>query len=399
MPFVYALITNRPRGTMPKRSELKLIKRAVDALEVEGKDAVFWDRDLAGFGVRVHPTGRKVYVVQTRGPAGPKRVTLGRHGEISTDEARKRAVPVIDRIKRGEAPTPKPPEPALTVADLAERFMRVHVKTHLKPGTATSYRYLLEKHILPSLGGMEIEQVGRAQVSALHHSLRGTPSMANGAVGVLSKMFSLAETWELLPPGKNPCRAVRPYRTHRRERFLTDEEFRRLGGTIKDAEANGSVWPPALAAITLLMLTGCRKSEILNLRWDDVDHTAGELRLRDAKTGPRMVPLTTPALRVLDGIARSPGNPWVFPGQNGASRPLNLTTNWERISTRSGLNDVRIHDLRHSYASRALGEGLSAIGKLLGHNKVSTTARYAHLMRDAEKAAAARVGGSIGAHL
>ena len=114
-----------------------------------------------------------------------------------------------------------------------------------------------------------------------------------------------------------------------------------------------------------------------------------------------MVPLTTPALRVLDGIESSPGNPWVFHGQNGASRPLNLTTYWERIRARAGLNDVRIHDLRHSYASRALalGEGLSAIGKLLGHNKVSTTARYAHLMRDAEKAAAARVGGSIGSHL
>ncbi len=147
---------------MPKRSELKLTKRAVDALEVEGKDAVFWDRDLAGFGVRVHATGRKVYVVQSRGPGGPKRMTLGRHGELSTDEARKRAVPVIDRIMRGEAPTPKPPEPSLTVADLAERFMRIHVKTHLKPGTAASYRFLLEKHILPALGGMEIEQVGRA---------------------------------------------------------------------------------------------------------------------------------------------------------------------------------------------------------------------------------------------
>ena len=164
MPFVYALITNRPRGTMPKRSELKLTKRAVDALEVEGKDAVFWDRDLAGFGVRVHPTGRKVYVVQTRGPGGPKRVTLGRHGELSTDEARKRAVPVIDRIKRGEALTPKPPEPALTVADLAERFMRVHVETHLKPGTAASYRFLLKKHILPALGGMEI-RTSRASAS------------------------------------------------------------------------------------------------------------------------------------------------------------------------------------------------------------------------------------------
>ena len=386
---------------MPKRSEFKLTKRAVDALKVEGKDAVFWDRDLAGFGVRVHPTGRKVYVVQTRGPGGPKRVTLGRHGELSTDEARKRAVPVIDRIKRGEAPTPKPPEPALTVTELAERFMRVHVETHLKPSTTASYRFLLEKHILPALGRMEIEQVGRAQVSALHHSLRGTPSMANGSVGVLSRMFSLAETWELLPPGNNPCRTVRPYRMRRRERFLSDEEFRRLGKTIKDTEADGSVWPPALAAIRLLMLTGCRRSEILNLHWDDVDHTAGELRLRDAKTGPRMVPLTTPALRVLDGIARSEGNPWVFPGQNGANRPLNLTDYWERIRVSAGLDDVRIHDLRHSYASRALalGEGLSAIGKLLGHNKVSTTARYAHLMRDAEKEAAARVGESIGAHL
>ena len=384
---------------MPKRSELKLTKRAVDALEVEGKDAVFWDRDLAGFGVRVHPTGRKVYVVQTRGPGGPKRVTLGRHGELSINQARKRAVPIIDRIKRGENPEPKPAEPALTVADLAERFMRVHVETHLKPGTAISYRFLIKKRILPALGGMEIEQVGRAQVSALHHSLRGTPGTANGAVGVLSRMFSLAETWELLPPGKNPCRAVRPYRMRRRERFLTDEEFRRLGRTLKDAA--GSVWPPALAAIRLLMLTGCRRSEILNLRWDDVDHTSRELRLRDAKTGPRMVPLTTPALRVLDGIERSKGTPWVFPGQNGASRPLNLTSYWERIRTRAGLDDVRIHDLRHSYASRALalGEGLSAIGKLIGHSKISTTARYAHLMRDAEKAAAARVGDSIGANL
>ena len=386
---------------MPKRSELKLTKRAVDALEVEGKDAVFWDRDLAGFGVRVHPTGRKVYVVQTRGPRGPKRVTLGQHGELSTDEARKRAVPVIDRIKRGENPEPKPPEPVLTVADLAERFMRIHVETHLKPSTIASYRFLLENHILPALGGMEIAQIGRAQVSALHHSLRGAPTTANKTVAVLSKMFSLAETWELLPPGNNPCRAVRPYRTRRRERFLTDEEFRRLGRTLKDAEADGSVWPPALTAIRLLMLTGCRKSEILNLRWDDVDHTTGELRLRDAKTGPRMVPLTTPALRVLGGIESSPGNPWVFVGQNGTSRPLNLTPYWERIRTRADLDDVRIHDLRHSYASRALalGEGLSEIGKLLGHSKVSTTARYAHLMRDAEKAAAARVGDSIGAHL
>ena len=151
----------------------------------------------------------------------------------------------------------------------------------------------------------------------------------------------------------------------------------------------------------MLILTGCRKSEILNLRWDDVDRTAGELRLRDAKTGPRMVPLTAAALDVLDAIPRSPGNPWVIPAQKGRGRLSNLYHYWQIIRAQAELNDVRIHDLRHTYASRALalGEGLPVIGRLLGHKEVATTARYAHLIRDAEKAAAVRVGESIGAHV
>ena len=373
---------------MPRRSKLKLTKRTVDALEVEEKDAVFWDRDMAGFGVRVHATGRKVYVVQSRGPGGPKRVTLGRHGEMSTDEARKHAALVIDRIKRGEDPVPAAPEAELTVAGLAERFMRVHVEAHLKPGSVVAYRSVLEKHVLPYLGAMTVGEVGRRQVSALHHRLRDMPSMANMAVHLLSRMFTLAEAWDLAPAGRNPCRAVRRYRTRPRERFLTPVEYRLLGRALKDAEAEGEIWPPAIAAIRLLMLTGCRRSEILNLQWDDVDRTAGDLRLRDAKTGPRMVPLTEPVLRVLDAIPRQAGNPWVIAGQRPGA---GLT----------GLHDVRIHDLRHSYASRALalGESLYTIGKLLGHTMVSTTARYAHLMREAEKAAAARVGESIGAHI
>ena len=161
------------------------------------------------------------------------------------------------------------------------------------------------------------------------------------------------------------------------------------------------MWPPAVAAIRLLMLTGCRSSEILNLRWDDVDRTAGELRLRDTKTGPRMVPMTAAALDVLDAIPRSPGIPWVIPAQKGRGRLSSLYHYWRPIRARAGLDDVRIHDLRHSYASRALalGEGLPVIGRLLGHKEVATTARYAHLIRDAEKAAAVRVGESIGAHI
>ena len=384
---------------MPRRSELRITKRTVDALSVEAEDAVFWDRDLAGFGVRVHATGRKVYVVQSRGPTGPKRVTLGRHGDMSTDEARKRAAVVIDRIKRGEDPVPAPPEPELTLSELSERFLRTHVKVHCKPKTVATYRSVLDKHILPILGAMSISEVGRGEISALHHRLHDTPAMANRTVKILSKMFSLAEAWERIPPGRNPCRSVRRYKERSRERFLTPEEFRRLGRVLQ--EADGSVWPPAIAALRLLMLTGCRKSEILTLRWDDVDRTAGELRLRDAKAGPRMVPLTPAVVAVLDGIPRIHGNPWVIVGRKPDSHLPDLQLYWMRICERAGLDDVRIHDIRHSYASRALslGESLPTIGKLLGHRKVATTARYAHLMRDAEKVAATRVGDSIGAHL
>ena len=256
---------------MPRRSELRITKRTVDALTVEAEDAVFWDRDLAGFGVRVHATGRKVYVVQSRGPAGPKRVTLGRHGDMSTDEARKRAAVVIDRIKRGEDPVPALPEPELTVADLSERFMSTHVKAHCKPRTVATYRSVLDKHILPVLGDKAISEVGRKEISALHHQLRDTPAMANQAVKLLSKMFSLAEAWDRMPAGRNPCGSVRRYKTRSNERFLTLEEFRRLGRVLRDVEADGSVWPPAIAALRLLMLTGCRKSEILTLRWEFMD--------------------------------------------------------------------------------------------------------------------------------
>ncbi len=386
---------------MPRRSEIKLTKRSVDALSADSKDIVFWDRDLAGFGVRVYPTGRKVYVVQSRGPEGPKRTALGRHGEISAEEARKSAAIEIDRIKRGEDPAPAPVEAELTVAELAERFMRVHVAAHCKPGTATGYRHTLEKHVLPTLGAMELSEVGASEVTALHHSLRATPRSADTAVNILSRMFTLAEAWALASPGANPCHAVRRYGKRSSERFLTPEEFRRLGRVLRDSEADGSEWAPTIAAIRLLMLTGCRKSEILDLRWDDVDRTVGELRLRDAKAGPRMVHLTAPIREVLEGLPRSPGNARVITGPRGQGCKTNLDQCWRRIRARAGLQDVRLHDLRHSYASRALalGEGLPTIGKLLGHSNISTTSRYAHLMREAEKIAANRVGESIGAHL
>ena len=238
--------------------------------------------DMLGFGVRVYPSRRKICVVQSRGPGGPKRVMLGRHGELAADHARKRAAGVIDRIKQGKDPVPAP---AITLADLAERYMHAHVAVNCNAHTAGIYRGSLDNHILPALGAMALQEVGREQIAALHYELRNTPRAANRVLMILSKMFVLAEAWGLVAAGGNPCRHVVRYKRRKRERFLTEEEYRRLGRELAALEAEGRVPAPAAAALRLLMLTGCRLNEILTLRWDDVDHTAGELRLRDGKTG------------------------------------------------------------------------------------------------------------------
>ena len=335
---------------MDKRNRIAVSGPAVDRLRTAGEDAIFWDRALPGFGVRVYPSGRKVYVVQVRAGGAPRRVTLGAHGELTAERARKRAGAVIARIKAGGDPAAAAPdEPAL--ADLAERYMRVHVAAACNAHTAGIYRGSLDNHILPALGALPLRSVGRAQVAALHYRLRDTPRAANRALSILAKMFALAEEWGMAEDGANPCRAIRKYRERRRERFLTREEYRRLGAVLTAAEADGSAWPYAVAALRLLMLTGCRLNEILTLRWDDVDRAAGEFRLRDGKTGARMVPLTPTAEAVLAGIRRRPGNPWVIVGKRPGGRLASLTAEWYRIRAQAGLDDVRIHDLRHSCAT------------------------------------------------
>ena len=387
---------------MPARNAIRISKRSVDALTVERGDAVFWDRDLTGFGVRVYATGRKVYVVQMRGPGGGmKRATLGAHGEMAPDEARKDAAGVLDRIRRGEEPFPPAPEAEPTVADLAARYMKAHVEVNCQPGTVETFRRIVDRYIVPELGRLALSAVERSHVSDLHFGMRDKPSQANQTVGVLSKMFRLAEAWGMTPPRRNPCRSVRPYGKIRRERFLTPEEYRTLGRVLDEAGRQGGLLPSGVAAVRLLLLTGCRKNEIVTLRWDDIDRTAGEIRLRCTKTGTRRLPLTPAVEWVLAGIPRIEGNPWVIAGQKPGDHLKNLDQVWARLRARAGLKDVRIHDCRHSYASRALaiGEGLPMIGKLLGHRKVTTTARYAHLARDTEKASAVRVGGSIGADI
>ena len=386
---------------MSSDTGLRLTVRSVDALTAKGRDTMFWDRDLPGFGVRVYRSGRKVYIAQARGPSGTRRAVVGRHGKMQPKVARRQAAAMIDRIRRGEEPVPREPEPEPTVADLAERFMKAHVEVNCRPKTVETLGAILRLHVVPQLGALAISAVERSHIAALHDRMRGTPYQANRTVETVARMYSLAEAWGLVAADRNPCRSVRRYRERPRERFLSADEYRRLGAALDAAEADGSVMGSAIAAIRLLLLTGCRKMEIVRLRWDDLDRTAGEIRLTDAKTGTRRVPLTPAVDWVLGRIPRSEENPWVIAGRKPGTHLSNLDEPWRRICVRAGLDGVRIHDCRHSFASRALalGEGLPMIGELLGHRKVATTARYAHLARDTEKAAAAKVGGSIGADL
>ena len=378
-----------------------LSSRTVAALTVD-RDTVFWDRELKGFGVRIHPTGGKVYVAQARGPNGQKRVTVGRHPLIGAEQARQRAALIITRIKAGEDPVPLPLAAKFaggpTVADLARRYLEDHVAVRCKPKTARTALSVVNRHIVPTLGRLPLAAVERRHVMELHESLCETPAMANMTVATLTHMYALARGWDMAPEDCDPCRSIPMNPKRRRERFLTDAEFTRLGQVLEEVSGNGSrVSAGAVATIRLLMLTGCRRNEILTLRWEHVDLNAVEIHLADAKTGARTVHLSQSAARVLAALPRTPGNPWVIPGNKPGRHMTDIDAAWETIRAQAGLHDVRIHDIRHSFASRALalGEGLPIIGRLLGHRRVDTTARYAHLARDSVRESAERIAASL----
>ena len=385
---------------MTQRQYHNLSKSVVEGLSVDDKDAIFWDRKVVGFGVRVYPSGKKIYVVQTRAFGRSKRVSIGPHDELSFHKAREIAAEIIIRIKKGQPPFPPEPEPEPTMSDLAERYMREYAELHCRPATVSHYRLMLRKHIVPALGELPVKHVEHRDIMAFHTALYRTPAVANRAIEILSKMFALADQWGWRLSERNPCKGVPRFKIEqRRERVLTREELFRLGEAIRAAPGEGLATAHAAAAIRLLVLTGCRRNEILGLRWDDLNFETGEMRLADSKTGPRMVPMPPAAAKVLRGLSRARNNPWVFPGRKWGAHLSNLNDSWDRIRKRAGLDGVRLLDLRHTYASRALalGESLPMIGDLLGHSQVATTARYAHLDRDAIRDAAVKVGEDIGA--
>lgn len=405
----------------------RITKRTVDALKANGREFTIWDDAVSGFGVRMRPSGAKSYVVVYRAGSGRgapvRRYTIAAVGKIAPERARARAKAVLGAVAHGHDPADEKTTERgmITVAELADRFMAEHVEPKRKARTAEFYRDILDRIVKPEVGTAKADKLTRTQLARMHASRSGTPFQANRILAVVGSMYGFAAGAGLVPEGTNPARGIDKFKEGRRERFLTGEELERLGGAIREAETMGLAWtvdeskptakhvpkvarstklaPAGAAALRLLLFTGCRLREILHLRWEHVDIERGCLFLPDSKSGRKTVVLNAPALAVLNALERL--GPYVVPGDNPEQPRHDLKRPWDAVTKRAGLTGVRLHDLRHTYASFGAGGGLGLpiIGRLLGHAHTTTTARYAHLDNDPLKRASEAIAGRIAAAL
>ncbi len=372
----------------------RITRRAVEALKT---GETIWDDRVRGFAARRQKEA-VAYIVKARMNGRQKLLTIGRHGSPWTPEtARKEARRRLVLLERGIDPLEeKRRERAKkSLAQLAQRFDEEHIQ-QLKERSQEEYRRLFRLHIIPRLGRKPLADITRDDIASLHRKMKDTPRAANFCLAVLSKFMNWAEAKGLRPQNSNPVRGIRKYPENHRERFLSTEELQRLGEALdEELREHGNVY--VVAAIRLLILTGARLSEITTLRWEYVDLDRGLLLLPDSKTGKKAIVLNAAAREILEQLPRLHGNPHVICGHKEGSRLVNLQKPWQRIRKRAGIEDVRIHDLRHTFASLAVRKGgsLPRIGALLGHSQMQTTQRYAHLIVDDVRQLAETVGDEL----
>lgn len=404
---------------------MKITKRTVDAAAPTDRDRFVWDDELPGFGLRVWPSGRKTFLAQYRvgggGRSKQRRFTIGTYPLLTAEEARLKAREVLSRARLGEdlAGARDQARNAKTVAELTELWLAeaAHINRRSgAPRTAQSVageRGRINAHVLPLLGNRRLNDLSRADVERFRDQIargatagekktklrgrarvRGGQGTATRTVRMLASIFAFAVDRGLM--ADNPARGVRLTPGRSMNRFLSPQELARLGEALAALEAKGR-HPYALTIIRLLALTGARRSEITGLRWREVDFERGLLRLEASKTGAKTLPLSAPAILILQSQTKVEGSDYVFPAATGSSHFQGLGRIWHEAREAAGLDNVRLHDLRHTFASFGAsgGLGLPVIGALLGHRQAATTARYAHLADDPLRAAAERIGGTI----
>ena len=352
------------------------------------------DDRLPGFRVRRQTTTSRVYEFNYYINGVRKQVKIGRHGTVTPDgstswtpeTARREAKRLAGLVAQGIDPKADGRgKGAPTVEDLFDRYMADHVKRLRKDNTAREYEGVFKKHLSTPLGYRKVADITRADIEKLHGELHRKPSTANLCLAVLSAMLEKSEAWEWRPQHSNPCRHVERYKTHSRERVLIVDEMARLGPAI-GSDPDGKLF-------LVIALTGARVSEITGLKWSYLDLDNGVARLPDSKTGAKSLVLPQPVLDILRTVKPAHGSEDVFPQLSKHA----IYQIWERIRTAAGLPDLRIHDLRHNFASWGVNGnlGLPIIGKLLGHSSAQMTAKYGHVVSDAARLAANAIAGKL----
>jgi integrase len=398
---------------------LRLGKRNIDGLAATGKRVIYWDDELAGFGLRVEKSGSKTFLVRYRPGGGrnaPKRfLTIGRYGKLTPEEARSEARRVLSAGELGMDPAAERlrRRKEMSVAELCDLYLELGVETK-KSQTIAGDSGRINRHVKPVIGGKRASEVTTGDVEKLMKDIasgktqadfktgrsrsrvivRGGKGAATRTIGMLGGIFSFAQRQGIC--NHNPCRGVKRYPDGASEQFLNSSEIVILGAALSKAQSDGAN-SSAVNIIRLLAMTGARRNEIAGLKWHEVDIERGCLRLKDSKTGAKVIPLGAAAIHLLDTLTQTRASPYVFPASTGTSHFQGIKRIWKVVRCEAGFPDLRLHDLRHSFASIGLASGntLPMIGALLGHASTKTTARYAHLADDPKKIAANRISGHI----
>jgi integrase len=423
----------------------KLTNRVATSASPREKEYTLWDTDVFGFGLRVHSSGRKNFVYKFRPGGGrnapQRKITIGDWGPLTVEQARNEAKRLAGEIASGRDPATERDQQrtarlaerrAQTVAEFGETFLE-DVRARTKPSTAKEYERIWTADILPVLSKMKVAEVTTPHVARLHRSMKDRPFLANRALAILGRFFTFAEGEAITGVHANPAnaktnnnrRVIPFFEEPKRERFLTPAEINRLGESLSLAASEGlppdpsrrrprksgatakhrpktadqpkPANPLAVAAIRFLALTGWREREGLSLRWESVDDAQRSVVLEDTKTGRSARKLSAAARALLASVPRVDDSPWVFPGSDPTKPLVEINRTWYAVRRHAGLQDVRLHDLRHSLASlgASRGHSLLAIGKMLGHTDAATTQRYAHLWDDPIQAAADDIGDEV----
>jgi integrase len=377
----------------------KLTDAVVKALPIPAKGSrISYDLGVKGFGIRVTANGARAFILNYRTRLGrERRFTIGSFPDWKTGGARIEAVELKRQIDRGGDPLGdiKAGRAAPTVADLCARFESEYLPRK-RPSTQTTYRQQIAAEIIPALGRLKVVNVAFADIDGVHRAItkRGRPYRANRVLALLSRIFTMAVRWHMRPD--NPCKGIERNQEHKRRRYLSADELTRLIKALDDYRDQQSA-----DIIRLLLLTGARRGEALQARWQDFDLSSGTWRKPAATTkqqSEHQVPLSDAAQKLLTGLRQrtAKGEEWVFPVADGSHR-RDVKDAWATICRAANIDGARVHDLRHTYASVLASAGLSLpiIGQLLGHTTPTTTARYAHLFDDPLRAAAERAGAII----